>query len=404
MPLKFVNNADGSLDIEIYDVIGLWGLTVADFAARLKALKGKDVNLRINSPGGSITEGLAIMSVIARHDGMVTAHIDGVAASMAGVVAMAAKKIVMPENSFIMIHDPSVGMQGTSEELRKVADTLDKMGEMLITAYTRGGKVDRKKIEVMITGESSSNEHWLTAAECLELGICDEVTSVEVEAAAFAAMADFYPARNFAAVGVIGNSGHPGTEGVAGSNLPPVIPTGGLAKQPNTQMNKLIALLGLAASAAEDTIVAAVQATKDRVAQLEREAKEIATAHAKALTDATNAALQQATKTENDRKTALKAFAAKYNKDGDLNDALVTALSGETTVEAFKDVVLDIVNKRVTTAAIKPKSDASANEGDEVAQFLKSYKDAKNGADRRALVRANRALARKALQTGGSEE
>lgn len=391
MPLKFVNNADGSLDIEIYDVIGLWGLTVADFAARLKALKGKDVNLRINSPGGSITEGLAIMSVIKRHDGKVTAYIDGVAASMAGVVAMAASRVVMPENSFIMIHDPSVGMQGTSEELRKVADTLDKMGEMLITAYTRGGKVDRKKIEAMITGESSSNEHWLTAAECLELGICDEVTGVEIEAAAFAAMAPFFPSRDFAA---------------AGKNLPPVIPTGGLAKQPNTQMNKLIALLGLAANAAEDAIVSAVQSTKDRVAQLEREAKELATAHAKALTDATNAALQQATKTENDRKSALKAFAAKYNKDGDLNEALVTALSGDTTVDAFKDVVLDIVNKRVTTAAIKPKAGAGDenNEGDEVAQFLASYKAAKSGAERRALVRGNRALARKALQSGGSEE
>ncbi len=396
MPLKFIAKDDGSLDIEIYDVIGLWGLTVADFSAKLRALKGKAVNLRINSPGGSITEGLAIMSVIQRHDGPVTAYIDGVAASMAGVVAMAAKTIVMPRNSFIMIHDPSASISGTSEEFRKVADVLDKMGEMLISAYTRGGKVDRKKIEGMVTGESSSNEHWLTAEECLDLGLCDQVVEV-VDAAAVSKHADYYPANLVAKA----------------TSIPPVIPTGGQQEQPNN-MKKIIALIsGLAATASEDEVAARVQETLNRVATLEQEKSTNATAHAQAIKDAKSAALQEATTAENKRKSAIKDFAAKYNKDGDLDEATVTALSGDTTLEAFKDTVLDIVAKRATKPALKPGANGSSGQDDEevntgkvasVEEFVKNYKACKSDRDRRILVRNNKVFAKQAIRNGSVAE
>lgn len=387
MPIKFNNNADGSLDIEIYDVIGLWGMNVATFSARLKALKGKPVNLRINSPGGSITEGFAIMSVLRRHDGMVTAYIDGVAASMAGVVAMAAKRIVMPKNSFIMIHDPSATMQGTSEELRKAADVLDKMGEMLISAYTRDGKVNRDVVAEMITGESSTNEHWLTADECLALGLCDEVVQ-EVAAAALAKHADYF--ENFAAKAV---------------KNPPAMSAGGQAQQPNQNMKTIMTALGLNASASEEDGAQKATEIKNRVATLEREAKDKEKAHADSLIEAKNAALQQATSTENKRKADLKAFAAKYDKDGDLNSALVDALAGTTTVEQFKDIVLDIVNTRPAKGAIRPqgKGDAASGEDEEVevtdiASFKKAYAACKDDVARRQLVRQHRRLSRQALR------
>jgi ATP-dependent protease ClpP protease subunit len=381
MPLKFKAQADGGLEIEIYDVIGLWGMTVADIAAKLKAVKGKDVTLRINSPGGSVTEGFAIYNVIKRHDGMVTAHIDGVAASMAGVVAMAAKKIIMPENSFMMIHNPTASMDGTSEELRQTADVLDKMGEMLINAYTRGGKVGRKMIEDMITGDSSTEEHWLTGAECCDMGLCDECVD-SVDAAALSAHAAYFPKHQFTA---------------QADTLPPVIPAGGQQKQPN--MKKILTVLGLNESASEDAGAAEAQNLKNRVATLEQEKSTTVTAHAKAVKDAKDAALQEATTAvttaENKRKADIKAFADKYDKDGDLNAATVTALSGTTTLEAFKDIVLDIIAKRPGKGAQKP---AGENDNDdEITAFIKAYKTA-DDRGRRELIRKDRALSRRALR------
>lgn len=383
MPLKFIAQKDGSLDIEIYDVIGLWGLTVADLAAKLKAVKGKDVNLRINSPGGSITEGLAIYNVLQRHDGMVTAHIDGVAASMAGIVAMAAKKIVMPENSFIMIHNPSVDMNGSSDELRQAAGIMDKMASMIITALTRGGKVGRKVVEAMMTGESSAQEHWLTAAECLELGLCDEVTS-DVAAAALLTHSAYYSYHKFAAM--------------TAEPLPSDTTSGGSAKQPISNMKAIITALGLLATATEAEVASEATNVKNRVATLEREAKDKDTSHADALTKAKNAALQQATDAEKIRKAALATFAAKYNKDGDLNTVLVTALSGDTTPDQFKDIVLEVVNVRPTKGAVKPDGGkgGETTEVTDIASFKVAYAACKNEVETRALVRKHRAFARQA--------
>ena len=99
---------DKGAEVSIYDEIGAFGVSAKGFLTELGALpEGTPVDLRLNSPGGSVFDAVAIHNALKRHEGTVTVWIDGIAASAASYVAMAGDEIVMPENTFLMIHDPS---------------------------------------------------------------------------------------------------------------------------------------------------------------------------------------------------------------------------------------------------------------------------------------------------------
>jgi ATP-dependent Clp protease, protease subunit len=78
---------------------------------------------------------VAIHNALKRHEGPVTVWIDGIAASAASYVAMAGDEIVMPENAFLMIHDPAGLVMGTAEDMRAMAEALDKVKGSLSRGY-----------------------------------------------------------------------------------------------------------------------------------------------------------------------------------------------------------------------------------------------------------------------------
>lgn len=173
------NTMYGVTEISIYDEIGMWGITAKDFAKDLKETpKGQDINLHINSPGGSVTDGIAIYNMLKRHEGAVHVFIDGIAASMASVIAMAGNTITMPENTLMMIHNPWGGAIGDAEELRKTADVLDKMKESLISAYASKSGKDHDEISQIMDAET-----WYTGAEAVEHGFATDLEG-EVQLAA----------------------------------------------------------------------------------------------------------------------------------------------------------------------------------------------------------------------------
>ena len=120
--------------------------------------------------GGDVFDGLAIYNVIKRHPGPVNVSIDGIAASIASVVAMSGNKIVMPENTFMMIHDPFGFAMGTADDMRDLADVLDKIKGSLASTYVAKSGQPLEKIN-----ELMSEETWLTAKEAKDLGLADEV-------------------------------------------------------------------------------------------------------------------------------------------------------------------------------------------------------------------------------------
>ena len=80
----------GGAEIVIYDEIGAFGIPAKAFLDELKALGPvAELTLRINSPGGSVFDGVAIYNALKRHDARVTVWIDGIAASIASMIAMA---------------------------------------------------------------------------------------------------------------------------------------------------------------------------------------------------------------------------------------------------------------------------------------------------------------------------
>jgi len=156
--------------LNIYEDIGMFGITAIDFINELKQFKGRHLDVRINSPGGSVTDGVAIYNALKRHNGGVTVHIDSLAASMASVIAMAGNPVYIADNAMFMIHDPYAGVIGTSEELRKSAKVLDVMKKNLIAAYTKKTGMDEKEISKMM-----SNETWLDSVEAVALGFADAI-------------------------------------------------------------------------------------------------------------------------------------------------------------------------------------------------------------------------------------
>ena len=164
---RIKNSVEGNTDVYLFDEIGGWGIMADSLVKELRDIKGK-ITLHINSPGGSIFEGLAIYNAIKGLD--VEVIIEGLAASMASVVAMAGKTIKMAKNSMMMIHKPWTGLNGDSDDLRKAADLLDVLEDQLVEIYSSATSLPTTEIKAMI-----ANETWLTSEQCLEKGFCDEI-------------------------------------------------------------------------------------------------------------------------------------------------------------------------------------------------------------------------------------
>ncbi|WP_334405916.1 head maturation protease, ClpP-related [Bradyrhizobium sp. AZCC 2289] len=142
------------------------------FDAELKALGAvKNINLRINSPGGNVFDAMAIFNAIKQHSAEVTATVDGIAASAASLIAMAADKIVMPENSFMLIHQPSGMTIGTSDDHATMAANLQRMTDQFASVYATRSRNSLSSVKALMR-----EDRLMTAAEAKKSGYCDEVT------------------------------------------------------------------------------------------------------------------------------------------------------------------------------------------------------------------------------------
>lgn len=147
--------------------------SAAGFRNALKSLGDvKSINLHINSPGGSVFEGIAIYNMLKQNSARINVYIDGLAASIASVIAMSGDAIFMPSNSMMMVHNPWVMAIGNASELRKQADDLDQITKSSVQTYLAkaGDKLDEKTLTQLMDDET-----WLTAQEAVDYGLADEV-------------------------------------------------------------------------------------------------------------------------------------------------------------------------------------------------------------------------------------
>jgi ATP-dependent Clp endopeptidase proteolytic subunit ClpP len=163
--------------VEMFGEVG-YEITASQFSVDLKALDGKDFDLIINSPGGSVFEGLAVYEMIKNYPGKVTTYINGIAASMGSVIPMATDKIIMGDMSVLMVHNPWTIAGGEAEDFRKAADTLDKLKDILIKAYVNKTGLEPEAVAGLMDAET-----WMSAEEAKEFGFVDEINE-DLQAAA----------------------------------------------------------------------------------------------------------------------------------------------------------------------------------------------------------------------------
>lgn len=158
-------------EILLFDEIGMWGITAKEVVTQLQAAGDEPVLLRVNSPGGDVYEGIAIMNALRGHKGEVTAVVEGMAASAASfIIAGGATKVIARPEAEIMVHDAWAFSEGNADDLGKVVSDLDRMSAKLAEIYAAksGGSADEWR-DIMRA------ETWFTAEEALAAGLVDSV-------------------------------------------------------------------------------------------------------------------------------------------------------------------------------------------------------------------------------------
>ncbi len=136
----------------------------------------KTIKIFVNSNGGNVMEAMAIRNQLIRHPAQKIGYVDGFACSAASFILTGCDKVVMYSNTMQMLHNMWTIVAGNYKELRKAADDLEQMSIGNRQAYLEksGGKMTEEQVVQIL-----ENETWLTAKECLELGLADEIVAEE---------------------------------------------------------------------------------------------------------------------------------------------------------------------------------------------------------------------------------
>lgn len=176
---RFENAAadDEAADVWIYDEIsdpflaeffGI-GISAAGFVKELQTLKGKALNVHINSPGGSVFEGLAIYNALRAHQAPVNVIVDGAAFSIASVIAMSGDTVTMAPHSMMMIHEPWGITIGNAADHAQQVKVLNKIGDDIAAVYN-------ERADSRINWRAKmAEETWLTDEDAVKLGLADRI-------------------------------------------------------------------------------------------------------------------------------------------------------------------------------------------------------------------------------------
>lgn len=164
------NMADRTAEIYIDGVIG-WDVTSASLIADVNQHKNlTNIHVYINTLGGGIGEGLAILNFLRRHSAHVTTEVTGYALSMGSIILLAGDQRLAASNTLMMIHRAQGGAYGDAKDMAKEAKILEKHEQVLIGEYVRVMGAPEEEIQEMLNEET-----WFTAEEALEAGLISEI-------------------------------------------------------------------------------------------------------------------------------------------------------------------------------------------------------------------------------------
>lgn len=167
---------DGTLELLVYEDIGedWWtggGVTAKTVKQQLDSAGIYNrIAVRINSPGGDAFEGVAIMNLLRSQKKPVDVFVDGIAASAASIVAMAGESITMGRSSMMMVHNAWTYCMGDGDDMRKCADTLDRISLSIGQAYVERTGKTADEIKAIMDAET-----WMGADECVAEGFATAI-------------------------------------------------------------------------------------------------------------------------------------------------------------------------------------------------------------------------------------
>ena len=167
-----VNNT-AETELMIYGEIGGWweGLDANTLADAIKNTDSDTINIRMLTYGGSLVTALGVYNVMKASGKKFIIHNDGVIAS-AGTIIASAGEVHMPKNALYMVHSALTSAHGNAEELRRIADMLDKFDGGIKSIYKDKASLSDEQIDDLMAQDS-----WLTAEEAKNLGLIDVITN-----------------------------------------------------------------------------------------------------------------------------------------------------------------------------------------------------------------------------------
>lgn len=173
-----------SAELLLYDDIGQnWygeGIGAQQLIEDLANIEASTIDVRINSAGGLVFEGLAIYNALVRHSARIVTHVDGIAASISSIIALAGDEVRIAENAFLMVHRAWGVVVGNAIDMRATADVLEKLDDGLAQTYaSKSGKTQAQARKWM------DGETWFSATDAKEQGLADVIEGKREEKAAF---------------------------------------------------------------------------------------------------------------------------------------------------------------------------------------------------------------------------
>lgn len=166
----------GNDEAWIYEYFGIEATSPASVLREFEEDDDDELEVEINSGGGSVFAGSEIYTALKSYKGNVTVKIVGLAASAASVIAMAGKKVMMSPTAQLMIHNVSTHTGGDYRDMQHAAEVLKNANDTIANAYRlKTGKTQEELLALM------DKESWFTAQKAKEHGFIDEVMFEQVQ-------------------------------------------------------------------------------------------------------------------------------------------------------------------------------------------------------------------------------
>lgn len=322
-------------NVFILDEIGGYGVYASEFIKELVTIDADVINLHIDSPGGSITDGIAIYNALRAHPAQVDVYIDGFAGSIASIVILAGDNIYIPENASVFTHLPMMGFMEmpNREDLQEAQDVLGRFETVLANIYSKHTGQDTETVTRWMTEDT-----WFFGQEAVDAGFATEV----VDKVALVAQYDINKYSFSASIPQAESDDKQETEVI--------------------NMNDEVI-----ADATEEVVEAPVEETAEEVveetveeasADLEEsvEEAEIEEVEDEEYEEEEEADAEEVLALEQERKDSILALSEKYNQDGSLNQQVIEALAGDVSAEEFKNTVMDYLVSKPTAKKIIDKT------------------------------------------------